>query len=153
MKNREEHIGYQIRILSNLLKRKNDSELKQDDCGTLTHVQSWVLRFLSESETDVFQRDIEKKFDVRRSTATEILKLMEKKELIIREATDYDARLKKITLTTKANDILRAIEENIEMTEQTMRNGLSDEEISEYFRIIHKMQENLRNSLEKENGV
>ena len=45
-------------------------------------MQSWIIRFLYEhSEEDIYQRDIEAEFSIARSTATGILKLMEKEDI------------------------------------------------------------------------
>ena len=53
-----------------------------------------------------FKLFIEKQFDIRRSTVTNILQGMEKQELIIRKSVNNDARLKMILLTDKAKNIL-----------------------------------------------
>ena len=73
-------------------------------------MQRWVIGYLSEHEgKDVFQRDLEEEFSVRRSTATGILQLMEKNELITREPVSHDARLKKLVLTPKAIEIQKRL--------------------------------------------
>ena len=46
----------------------------------------------------IYQKDIEKEFGLRPSTATEVLKALEKKELICRVSEKQDARLKRIEL-------------------------------------------------------
>ena len=55
-----------------------------------------------ETEVDLRQKDFEQQFNIRRSTASNILALIEKNGLIQRESVPYDARLKKIVLTDKA---------------------------------------------------
>lgn len=79
----------------------------------MTMMQSWIIRFLYEhSEEDIYQRDIEAEFSIARSTATGILKLMEKRGYIRRVSVERDARLKKLELT----------EVGIRMQEGTIRN-------------------------------
>ena len=107
-------------------------------------MQRWIIGFVCDAENDVFQRDIEKEFDIRRSTATTILQLMEKRGLIIREPTDYDARLKKIVLTEKSLEIERQVRENISSYEKKMRENISDEEIDDFFALIERIKQNLR---------
>ena len=49
-------------------------------------MQGWIIDYIYDRGNDpVFQRDIEKEFTIRRSTATELLKLMEKNGLITRQ--------------------------------------------------------------------
>ena len=91
-----------IATLSNLIRRKIHS---LDRIPGLTPVQDAVLHFILGRcrEQDLFQKHVEEEFNLRRSTATELLKLMEKKGLIYREGVSYDARLKKIMPTDKGH--------------------------------------------------
>ena len=67
-----------------------------------TGMQGWIIGFLHRNEDrDMFQRDVEAEFNIRRSTATGILQLMEKTASSA-GAVAYDARLKKLVLTPKA---------------------------------------------------
>lgn len=76
-----DHLGFQIRTLSNLISRKIN-QMVSDEEETLTAHQSWVLDYLTKNHNqDIFQKDIEKKFSIRRSTASHMLQLMEKKRL------------------------------------------------------------------------
>lgn len=72
------HVGFDIRVLSNLIYRKiNQMSVQEGD--SLTAHQDWVLHYLIRSEgSDVVQRDIEREFSIRRSTASRTLQLMEK---------------------------------------------------------------------------
>ena len=53
------------------------------------------------ADTEIYQKDIEQEFKVSRATASNMLQLMERKGLIVRESVSCDARLKKISLTRK----------------------------------------------------
>ena len=82
MKSHQEDAGRLINILSHQLKRKITLS-SEKRCG-LTNMQNRVLHFilLRALEAPVYQKDIEKEFDIRKSTATEILKLMEKMDFL-----------------------------------------------------------------------
>ena len=72
-----DHIGFQIRILSNLINRKINQMVAEEE-EMLTPHQGWVLNYMTQHrEQDIMQRDIEKKFSIRRSTASHMLQLME----------------------------------------------------------------------------
>ena len=85
--------------LSNKLRRKLDMlSSRKDFSGS----QGRTLHFLLAQTDDIFQKDIEEEYSIRPSTATELLKQMEKNGLILREKVHYDNRMKKIDLTDKA---------------------------------------------------
>src|SRR5690606_41099126 len=52
----------------------------------LTSMQGWIIGYLSKhKEQPVFQRDLEKQFNIRRATASGLLQLMERNGLLRRE--------------------------------------------------------------------
>lgn len=69
----------------------------------------------------MYQKDIEKEFDIRKSTATEILKLMEKNGFIFRECSKEDGRMKEIIPTEKSLAMQKEIVENIRSIETKLR--------------------------------
>jgi len=149
-------IGHEIKILSNLIKRHiitNEEKHNDTDEGNntvenndeLTGMQSFIIRFLHDNESkEIFQRDIEKNFNIRRSTATVILQRMEKRELIEKISVSYDARLKKLKLTPKAVKVNMNIEQDIEVFEAKMRQGISDEHIEIFMETIKKIITNIK---------
>ena len=111
---------------------------------SLTGTHGWVIRYLYENkDNDIFQRDIEKTFGVRRSTVTSMLQIMEKNGLITRGSVPYDSRLKKITPTEKALELHRRISDEIDAIEAELSAGLSEEEISAFISTIEKIKKNL----------
>ena len=102
----QRHIGPAVKSLSNRIGQVLNNIPAVRENKDLTGIQVWILNFLfRRGETATFQRDVEAEFNVRRSTATEILKQMERGGLIRRVPVDYDARLKKIELTEFASDV------------------------------------------------
>lgn len=141
---REDHIGFHLRTAEVLAKRFRDSLGEINPSERLTGVQGWVVGYLYEHrEIDVFQRDLEAVFSVRRSTMTNMLQLMEKNGYITRESVSHDARLKKIVLTPKAASTHEHVMETIRATEQKIIEGLTQEEIDTFLRIIKKIEKNL----------
>ena len=92
---------------------------------------------------DIFQRDIEEEFSVRRSTATGILQLMEKNNLIKREPVSYDARLKKIVLTQKALDIQNEINQEIKAHDKKLSKDISKDDLEIFFKVMKQIRKNL----------
>lgn len=137
-------IGLEIKTLSNLIKRYVDNSATKKYVDKLTGTHSWIIGYLYDNrDKDIFQRDLETEFSIRRSTATGILQLMEKNKLVIKSPVDYDARLKKITLTPKAIEIREIIAEDIKRIEAQLSKGLTEEEISVFFTVINKIKDNI----------
>ena len=141
MENR--HIGYIVKSLCRRMdvEFSNIPALREIE---LTGIQTWTLHYLFRTiERDVFQRDVEGEFRIRRSTATELLKGMESAGLIRRVPVDYDARLKKIVLTDYAQEIRKQLGEQIRRSEEKMTQGFTREELEQLFTYMERMQSNL----------
>ena len=106
--------------------------------------------YLKDNEgKDVFQKDIEKHFSLSRSTVTEILQRMEKSGLIERLTVSSDARLKKIMLTEKANDLIEVLDRDREKTDQIVVKNLTDSEIQTLIELLGKVSQSLGESLQE----
>lgn len=137
-------VGFQMKTVHNLLKRDFESSKSNKKYPNITAMQRWVISFLYEhKDQDMFQRDLEEEFSVRRSTATGILQLMEKNELITRQPVSQDARLKKLVLTPKAIEIQKMIIEEIEANEKKLRKDISEEDLEVFFKVIKQIKKNL----------
>lgn len=138
------YVGFQIRIVSNLIKRKIDNLITDELNGNITRIQGWIIDYIHRNkDRDIFQKDIEEEFSIRRSTATIILKSMEKNNLITRSSVSYDARLRKIELTEKAININKNFRKIISRFEEKLIEELSQEEIDTFFDILGKIKMNL----------
>nr|WP_253289403.1 MarR family transcriptional regulator [Clostridium sp. MSJ-8] len=130
--------------MNNLIRREVEKfECKRcgdKDLGT----NGWILGYIYDHrDKDVFQKDIEDEFTIRRSTVSNILKLLEQKGMIVREPVSYDARLKRITLTEEAIDIHMTIRKDVSKLESKLTKGISKEEIDMFFNIMKKFQKNI----------
>ncbi|WP_072524257.1 MarR family winged helix-turn-helix transcriptional regulator [Clostridium sp. Marseille-P3244] len=145
-------VGKLINMISHQLKRQMCIDGDEDG---LTNMQKIVLHHIMfESLTrDVYQKDLEKEFRIRRSTATGILQLLEKNGFVVREPVKQDARLKKIVPTDKATGLRKRILKNIRDMEALLRKGVSDEDMKICVQVLEKMSENLLgNEREKRKG-
>ena len=141
--NRENHIGFELRILSNLIKRHIDNSAARAEIESVTGTNMWVIKYLvHHKDEEVFQKDLEQNFSVRRSTMSNILSLMEKKELITRESVPQDGRLKKLVLTEKSIQLYEMMKKDREETEELITAGLTEKEIKTFVSILEKMKKN-----------
>lgn len=140
----EKLIGLEIRNLSNLIRRDIEKHADELECKPNKGVRGWAIDYFYENrDRDIFQKDFEEKFSIRRSTASNMLKLMEKNGFIVRKSVDSDARLKKIVLTEKAVMVHNFIAEDIKKREEKLRKGLTDEEIKAFFSVAQKIKSNI----------
>ena len=142
---RHNTVGYELRSLNNMIHRfvteKNKNRFGND---YTTEVHLWIIEYLyCKSSADVFQKDLEAIFEVRRSTMTGILQTMEKKGLIVRESVNHDARLKKITLTEKAKQLVEFTRKDIEDFDRKIVEGIPEQELKIFFDVIAKIKENI----------
>jgi len=137
------HLGREIKMISNLIKRNVNPSLELPE---LTRAQGWIIGFIrmrDENGLETFQKDIEKAYEIRRSTATGILHLLEKNGYLKKQSVVEDARLKKLVLTSKAIAVNDKIIAKIEAFEAKLAEGISEEEMEVFYRVIDKMKENL----------
>ena len=138
------HVGYAVKSLNRRIGRVIDNIPAVRENKNLTSIQFWVLTFLfREAGRDVFQRDVEAEFNIRRSTATDILKAMEANGLIRREPVGYDARLKKIVTLPYAEEIRKQLEAQVDRTERHLTEGFTKEELAQFYEFIRRFKENL----------
>ena len=147
----EEDFGKWINIVSHQLKRQTCFFEAEDG---LTNMQKHILHYilLGNIHREIYQRDVEREFQIRRSTATGALQLLEKNGFIRREAIETDARLKRSVPTAKAQDIREMILENIRRMEAQLREGISGEDLAVCGRVLRQMSKNLLGR-EKKKGV
>ena len=134
--------GKMINRISNRLRRR--SKKVQEAIG-ITGAKGNILDYiLVESEKhNVYQKEIEKEFGLRPSTATEVLKNLEAEELIVRIPDELDGRYKKIIFTKKAEQIRNDLREEIRKSEEILLRGISEQEKEIFMKITAKMLENL----------
>lgn len=93
-----------------------------DDSGAISGRNFWILRYLEDHRGEnVYQKDLENVFKVRRSTVSKTVELMEQKQLVVRESVNGDARKKKLCLTPKADLVLEAVKKEVDALEESVR--------------------------------
>lgn len=108
----------------------------------------WILDYLKrEQDKPIYQKDIEKKFQIGKSTVAGIIKGMEAKQYIVRNAVEGDARLKQVCITEQGEQYLIEIQKNFEQLEQTIKKDISVEELQQFMHTIEKMKANIADAI------
>ena len=139
-------IGSELHSIGNLLKRisENSCICNYHRKTELTEMQTRVIGFLYQNRTrDIFQKDIEKEFSVRRATVSVLLRTMELKQLITRESVSTDARLKKVVLTAKAENIAQIAQQEVARFEEMLQKGIPQEDMAAFYRVTEKIRSNI----------
>lgn len=138
-------LGFELKAANNMIRRKMEVIFAQQDGYELNGMQGPLLGYLYHKSRngDVYQKDVEREFRIRRSTATVMLQSLEQKGYLVRVASTEDARLKRILLTEKAIRHHDLIEEQIRIFNRELEAGLTEEEKETFLRILDKMMHNL----------
>ena len=91
----------------------------------------WVTDYLfdmQQQERIIYQKDIEAEFSINRATASKMLSLMEKKQLIRRTSDANDSRLKQIELEPRGLELQKLCRHIRKELEAQLTDGLTEEE-------------------------
>ncbi len=145
MEEKKRCIGPEINRLHHIISRYIAMYVKESGIDEVTMMHGWIMRYLYEHQHhDVFQKDIEKKFSIGRSSVTGIIQIMEKKGYIRRESVEHDARLKKVLLTEKGIEAHESMESMATKMEQMIERNIDEQELEVFFRVIDKIRENMK---------
>lgn len=140
----EQTLSMSLRKINIGIRRYMDKSDIKKQIDNVTGTHGYIVGYLKSREgEDVFQRDVEKQFSMRRSTASSILALMEKNGLIERQSVSCDARLKKIVLTDKANEYIALFEDEGKALEGILSQGFNSGELA----VLDEMLKRLANNI------
>lgn len=141
---KKKDIGRQLGSLNHLIKRELENEASTE-LIRISAANGYILFYLHENkEKDIFQKDLEEYFSITRSTASKILSLMEAKGLVARGAVAGDARLKKLTITDKGEEMRNLLIESRKRMEEKLTAGFTDIEIAQLHSYLKRMNDNMK---------
>lgn len=138
-------LGLDISKINHIISRKMDASVINAIDDNLTISQAYVIDFISieGKNKEIFQKDLEREFDLKRSSVSLMLNNMEKSDLIERVPVTEDARLKKIVLTEKSKKIYQKISIAIDSIENRLSEDITQEEIEVFQIVLEKIRNNL----------
>ena len=138
-------VGVQLRSLNNLITRYMERSPVKQQVDRITGTNGWIIGYIAEHPNeDIYQKNLEQRFGITRSTTSKVLTLMEHKGLIIRQSVPGDARLKKIVLTQRAFDVHEMVKEDAERFEKKLTQGFTEDEMSNLFDYLERMKSNMK---------
>ena len=143
----EYHFIGEIKCLNNLVKRRVDSDEVLSSQERVTGTHGYVIGYVARRNAEgaqVYQKDIESRFSMRRSSVTEVLNNMELNGLIRRESDEKDKRLKKVVLTDKAIALHKTVIERLASIDQELISLLTEDEFAALKSAFAKLMDHLR---------
>ena len=137
------HFGALLNQTSRLIRRALDARINAE-------VSSELVRAERQGR-DVYQRDIEQWFNIRRSSVTAILQGMEQDGFITRSAVAKDARLKRLIATEKGRACHKQIEASIARFEDDLQSGIDPQQAAAARAVLEQTLRNAQHILQEEN--
>lgn len=146
---------YEIKTLEKLIVRNimNEEEICSMKTPTPTQVQ--IMEYILEHQNEeVYQKDLEDILNLRRATVSGVLQTMEKNGLLDRQIAKNDARVKKIILSKKAEQLFLEKKKQFEKIEKALVQDISEKELRTFSNVLNKMMLNAKKVSEnrKEEG-
>jgi len=136
------NVAHLIKVASNEISRGINTFASKYG---LTGTQVQIIHYLADSTADnIYQKDIEAEFNIRRSTATNILKTMERDGLILRRPVKNDSRLKRIVLSDKSKEMQDAIDKFMDENDQKILSTLGTLERHSFVHALKKIPQKLK---------
>lgn len=134
-------VSHLIGILHNQISRDINTFAMQ---FKLTGTQIQILNYLNNPSEpgNIFQKQVEKKFNIRRSTATNILKNMEEKGLIKRTVSETDSRVKVIIVQNSGKKIQEEVSRFLKKNDENVLNSLGAYEQRNFLKTLAKITAN-----------
>uniref|UniRef100_UPI004026DAF1 MarR family transcriptional regulator n=1 Tax=Eubacterium sp. TaxID=142586 RepID=UPI004026DAF1 len=149
-------IGSNLIAVSNFYDHRSTEIQKKAYPNMLGAANGYIISYLclcENKDKNIFQRDIEREFDLSRSTVSTILKQLESEGLIERKSVIIDARLKKVVPTPAAEMINEACSKEITHFFYDLASNITDNEMSTFVKVLDTMKKNserIRNDLSRD---
>lgn len=140
---KDKSISLEIKKIDSLIVRKIMAYNK-DAIYHLTPVQIVVIKYLIKNKDSVvYQKDIEKKLGLRKSTVSGILSTMIKNGIITRTDSTNDLRSKEIRLTETGYKLDKVMRKKAFEFEKLLQSNINKEDLEVFYKVTKQIQENL----------
>ena len=137
-------IGFEIKTINDLIKKRIMCD-KENDCH-ISHTQIKIIQYMYiHKEEVIYQRDLEKKFDLKRSTISGIIDTMEKNNLVKRIDSKEDLRLKKLVLTDMALNKINVLVDKIVKFNKSLEKNISKKDLDTFYKVTEQIKNNIIN--------
>lgn len=144
---KKKSIGFEIKTISDLIKKKIMCD-KENDCH-ISHTQIKIIQYMfMHRDKTIYQRDIEKEFNLKRSTVSGIINTMQKNNLVKRIESKDDLRLKQLILTEVALKKINILVDKIVKFDKSLENNISKKDLEVFYKVTEQIKNNIINGEE-----
>ena len=134
-----------LRVINNTVRKTADIYLS-GKCNALSEMSARIILYLNQQEEEkkaVPQKDLERAFSISRATVSQIISRMEKNKLVKRIGDTYDSRIKRISMTDYARQMVPYLKSDGHQFESRILKGFSEEEKNNLLGYLERLQNNL----------
>ena len=137
-------IGFEIKTINDLIKKRIMCDKEND--YHISHTQIKIIQYMYiHKEEVIYQRDLEKKFDLKRSTISGIIDTMEKNNLVKRIDSKEDLRLKQLVLTNMALNKINVLVDKIVKFDKSLEKNISKKDLDTFYKVTEQIKNNIIN--------
>ena len=137
-------ILFEIKSLMRSINR-NFFEKNETISKAPTPTQLKIMEYMCNHQKEkIYQKDLEKFLNVRRATVSEVLKTMEKNDLLKKITNKNDLRSKEIIITEKAKKIFEVKNKKIQELQKIITKKISKEDLNTFIKTINQMKQNVK---------
>jgi len=136
-----------VKCLQNLIKKNfeySDYIKANPDMTTTKGFIIGYINWANKENRPVYQKDIERDFQISRSTASEFLDSLEQSGIIKRVVDEVDQRKKQLFCTEKGHELMSELDQTMKEVNVKMLEGFSDEEKEVFKSLLERMINNLK---------
>jgi len=134
-------IWYHLTSTNKCIKRYFIKHLPKSFPNKVSPIQMAIIDYLDLNGNIMYQKDICREFNIRRSTASGIIKTMEKNNIVVSRmiGRNKEIKLSDTFIKKYANKY-----PDIKKLEKLMENNFTEEEKAELIRLLEKVENNLK---------
>jgi DNA-binding MarR family transcriptional regulator len=144
----------EMRAVNHLVMRYLDRNFLSREPEKVNVGNAWIIGYIcANKDKDIYQKDIEERFLLTRSTVSKVVDYMVSKGLIERKSVKNDARLRKLVLTDKAAGLAERMKECEVQATERMFCGFSEEDKTRFVGYLEKIKNNIEDRKREETDI
>lgn len=119
----------------------------------ITSAQNYIIKYLSKNKRKtIYQKDIEKRIGLRRSTISGIIKTMQKNNIIMSIDLKTDLRSKEIALTKVGLKLEKLMRKKEKDFEKLLEKDIDKKDLEIFYKVTMQIQNNLGGKSNEKNN-
>ena len=140
---KDKSISLEIKKIDSLIVRSIIQDTRKSKYN-LTPAQIFIIKYLSKNKRKtIYQKDIEKRIGLRKSTISGIIKTMQKNNIIMSIDSKSDLRSKEIVLTKDGLKLEKLMRKKEKDFEKLLEKDIDKKDLEIFYKVTMQIQNNL----------